>query len=31
MLLLLYCVPLLFKFDRAVVHVVDVILFTVTV
>ena len=31
LLLLLYCLPLLFKFDRGVVHVVvDVILSTIT-
>ena len=31
MLLLLYCLPLLFKDDRGVVHVVVVILSTITV
>ena len=31
LLLLLYCLPLLFMFDRGVVHVVVVILSTLTV
>jgi hypothetical protein len=31
LLLLLYCLPLLFKFDRGVVHVVVFILSTLTV